>query len=269
VAAAGDVPKLKELLSDVLRGAIDGVIKTPKTGRCLYADLQNSEKTYIGTCVEIDLRAALEIPRGAILDLNIRGTEVDVKFSATTAWMIPPEAFGRTCVLISANDSTARMSFGVFVARPEYLSAPNRDRKRGVNANGRANVHWIFADQPYAPNFWQSVSQSAAAQIADGTSGNMRMATLFREALDRPIPRKVVDDVARQKDFMRRLRADGDHGTRNMLAREGILVLCGVWRRDVQLIRQLGLQEISRNEFLSHRLTAQQLPVARAARYPV
>lgn len=269
VEAAGDIPKLKELLSDVLRGAIDGVIKTPKTGRCFYTDLQNSEKTYIGTCVEIDLRAALEVRRGTVLDLNIGGTEVDVKFSATTAWMIPPEAFGRPCVLISANDRTARASFGVFVARPEYLSAPNRDQKRGVTANGRTNVYWIFEDEPYTPNFWQSVSPSAAAQIADGTSGNIRMAALFREALDRPIPRKVVEDVARQKDFMRRLRADGDHGTRNTLAREGILVLSGVWRRDVQLIRRLGLQEISRNEFLSHRLTAQQLPIARAARYPV
>lgn len=269
LAAAGNLPMLKKCVGQVLRSAIDGVIKTPKTGRRFYVDLQNSEKTYIGTCVEIDLRAALEIKRGTLLDLNVGGIDVDVKFSATTSWMIPPEAIGHPCVLISANDTTARMSFGVIVARQAYLSAPNRDQKCGITAAGRGSVCWLFKDEPYAANFWQSVSTRTAGRIADGMSGNMRMATLFREVLDRPIPRKVVEDIARQKDFMRRLRADSVHGTRNILAREGILVLSGVWRRDQQLIQRLGLQPIARDEFLSHRLVPQEILIARAARYPV
>jgi hypothetical protein len=40
---------------DVLMGVVESVIKSPKTGRRFYKHLQNSEKTYIGTCVEIDL----------------------------------------------------------------------------------------------------------------------------------------------------------------------------------------------------------------------
>jgi hypothetical protein len=269
IEAADGLSKLKNCLGDVLRSAIDGVIKTPKTGRRFYTDLQNSEKTYIGTCVEIDLRAALQIKRGMVLDLNVGGTEVDVKFSATTSWMIPPQAVGHPCVLVSADDKNAQMSFGVIVARQSYLSGENRDSKCGIAAAGRRNIYWLFQDEPYAPNFWQTVSPRTAGLIADGTSGNLRMLTLFREVLDRPIPRKVVEDVARQKDFMRRLRADGGHGTRNTLAQEGTLVLSGVWRRDRQLIQRLGLQQIGRDEFLSHQLTPEEIPAARAAKYLV
>jgi len=266
---AGGVEELKILVGEIIRDAIDGVIKSPKTGRRFYSELQNSEKTYIGTCVEVDLRAALGVRRGTLLDLNVAGREVDVKFSGSTAWMIPPEAFEHPCVLISASDLTARVSMGVFVAHLHYLSAPNRDQKRGVSAGGRMNVHWIFENVAYPPNFWQSVSHETAAQIADGTTGNARMAALFRAVLDTPIPRKIVEDVARQKDFMRRLRADGERGTRNVLAREGILVLCGVWTRDRALIKKLGLPAISSDQFLSHRLHEREMFEARRAGFPV
>jgi len=269
IAAGGGAARLEALVGDLLRDCIDGVIKTPKTGRRFHHELQNSEKTYIGTCVEIDLRSKLELPRGTVLDLSVAGREVDVKFSQSTSWMIPPEASGRACILISANETTSRCSFGVFIAKPEYLSAPNRDQKRGITANGRQNVLWLVQDQPYPENFWQTVSAEIARRISAGASGNERMMTLFREVTDRPISRKVVEGVAEQRDFMRRVRADGDRGTRNVLAREGILLLSGTWQRDRDLITQLGLPPISRDEFMSHRLGPPEVPAARAAGFQV
>ncbi len=264
VFAAGGLQGLKKEVGELLRDCIDGVIKTPQTGRRLYTELQNSEKTYIGTCVEIDLRDRLRLPRGSHLDLEIAGTDVDVKFSAGISWMIPPEAIGRPCIIISADDKAALCGLGLFLAKPEYLNAPNRDQKRSLSKFGRDNIRWLFKDEPYPVNFWQTVTKETAAKIAAGRSGNERIVTLFREVVGRPISRKVVEDVATQRDFMRRLRADGGGGTRDVLAREGLVLLCGTWSDAQVLIRELRLPAVARSEFMSHRVADDEVEVVRA-----
>jgi hypothetical protein len=267
LSAAGSLAKLKHEVGELLRDCIDGVIKTPQTGRRLYQELQNSEKTYIGTCVEIDLRDRLQLPKGTLLDLEIAGVEVDVKFSAGTSWMVPPEAFGHPCVIISADDVAGLCCFGLFLARIEYLTAPNRDQKRGISKFGRENIQWFFKDEPYPPNFWQAIPADIARKIAAGRSGNERIITLFREVMDEPIGRKIVEDVASQRDFMRRLRADGERGTRDILARDGIVLLCGTWSNAQELVRALRLRPLSGSEFMSHRLQNHEIEIARRLGY--
>jgi hypothetical protein len=269
VAAAGGEDYLHEAVSDLLRNCIDDVIKTPKTGRRFYHELQNSEKTYIGTVVEIELRERLSLHRGQLLDLKVNGVEVDVKFSASTAWMIPPEAVNHPCLLISANETTSVYDLGLFLADPAFLTAPNRDQKRGISALGRASALWAFRRKPYPANFWATVSPETATRISMGRSGNERMVTLFREVLDRPINRRIVQSVASQADFMRRLRDDGGRGTPSILASEGILLLCGTWASDQQLIQQLNLPTLTSGHFLSHRLTEREAGVARALGFRV
>lgn len=68
---AGGEEKLKKLVGELLRDCIDGIIKSAKTGRRFHHQLEKTEKTHIGTCVEIDFRNALELARGQILDLLI------------------------------------------------------------------------------------------------------------------------------------------------------------------------------------------------------
>lgn len=255
IQSAGGLDKLKTQVGELLRESIDSVIKTPKTGRRIYDELESSEKTYIGTCVEIDLRDRLGLEKGVILDLLISGTEVDVKFSAKRAWMIPPEAINHPCVLISANEAAAACSFGVFIARFEYLNAPNRDQKRGIKST--APIRWLFRDERYPINFWQSVDPAVAEKIAARPSGNKRVVALFRELPGRPIKRKVVEDVASQKDFMRRMRADAGSGARDELARENIAILWGGNKDARELIRRLELPPIARDEFMSIRLTGE------------
>src|SRR4051794_21290774 len=69
VAAAGGRDELRTAVGLVLRDCIDGVIKTAKTGRRFYTDLEPTEKAHIGSCVEIDLRTTLELPKGPTQDL--------------------------------------------------------------------------------------------------------------------------------------------------------------------------------------------------------
>ena len=76
----------------------------------------------------------------------------------------------------------------------------------------------------------------------------------------------MIEATARQKDFMRRIRADGGRGTRDLLAREGILLMSGKY--DGALIKGLQLRDVGPSEFISHtpRTEAER---AAAARYGI
>jgi len=241
--------------SAMLRQCIDDVIMTPKTGRRSYDDLEKTEKTYIGTRVEIELRAMLRLPKGR-LDTVILGHDVDIKNTMGSNWMIPTEAVDHPCILVAADEVRAKCYLGLIIARPEYLSlSQNKDAKKSVSAQGFANILWLLLHHPYPHNFWRTVPPDAIDRIFSGASGNLRMAALFREVQRRPITRDVVAAVAQQQDFMRRIRSDKGRGTRDHLAREGILLLSGQY--DAPLITALGLPKCSGSEFISYRPTSQ------------
>jgi hypothetical protein len=237
----------------MLRRCVDDVIMTPKTGRRSYDDLEKTEKTYIGTRVEIELRALLRLPKGK-LDTQILGQDVDIKNTMGNNWMIPTEAVGHPCILVAADEARARCCLGLIIARPAYLTAgQNKDAKKTVSAQGFAHILWLLQNHPYPPNFWRGIAADKVDKIFAGASGNHRMAQLFRSVQGLPITRDVVEAVAQQQDFMRRIRSDNGRGTRDLLAREGILLLSGQY--DAPLIAALGLPKCAGSEFISYRPT--------------
>ncbi len=258
---AGGPKALGQGFSAMLRQCVDDVIMTPKTGRRSYDELEKTEKTYIGTRVEIELRALLRLPKGK-LDTLILGKDVDIKNTMGSNWMIPTEAIDHPCILVAADETRAMCFLGLIVAKLDYLTAgQNKDAKKSVSAEGFANILWLLNERPYPPNFWQTVPSDAIERIFSGSSGNQRMASLFREVQDTPIKREVVEAVAKQKDFMRRIRSDNGRGTRDILLRESILLLSGDF--DAGLIKQLGLPECSGSEFISYQVkTAQDVDIA-------
>lgn len=263
---AGGKGQLAAQVPSLLREVIDDVIQTPKTGRRSYSELEKTEKTYIGTRVEIMLRALLKLPKGN-LDTVVLGHDTDIKHTMGDNWMIPLEAVGHPCILVAADEERSRCYLGLIVAKQEYLHAGkgNRDVKRGVSSAGFANIMWLFADHPYPPNFWRTVPPDAIERIFSGKSGNARVMALFREVQGVPISRETVEGVARQKDFMRRIRADDGHGTRDRLAEEGILLLSSTY--DGQLMKELELPE---GDFVSYRpATEAELEAARRAGWPL
>ena len=252
---AGGDAALAATFSAMLRQCVDDVIMTPKTGRRSYDELEKTEKTYIGTRVEIELRAMLRLPKGK-LDTLILGHDVDIKNTMGSNWMIPTEAIDHPCILVAADEVRALCYLGLFVARPDYLTlGQNKDAKKSVSAQGFENILWLLRDHPYPPNFWRTVPPEVIERIFTGTSGNQRMANLFREVQQQPITRDVVEAVAQQQDFMRRIRSDKGRGTRDILAREGILLLSGHY--DAPLIAALTLPPCSGSEFVSYRPVAQ------------
>jgi len=270
--AAGGKRQLGLLIGRILRRSIDRVVQTPKTNRLFYEDLESTEKTYIGTCVEIDLRSELKLPKGPHMDLLVAGQDTDVKCSRLFGgWMIPEEAYGKACVLITADDSTARFHAGIVVAKVDYLrSGKNKDKKLGLKAKARVNIRWLFQGEPYPPNFWLGVSKETVQRISAGSSGNERMTTFVREVIDRPFSRKIVEDVGAQDDFMRRIRADSAarKGTRDVLLREGVLVVHGHKTKTRQMMKRFGI-DLQPDQFISHRLKAAEYEIARQFGYEV
>lgn len=251
---AGGAEALSEKFAAMLRQCVDDVIMTPKTSRRSYDELEKTEKTYIGTRVEIELRAMLRLPKGK-LDTVILGHDVDIKNTMGSNWMIPTEAIDHPCILVAADEVRAKCYLGLIVARPAYLTlGQNKDSKKSLSAQGFADIYWLLRDHPYPANFWRTVPPDTIDRIFAGKSGNQRMATLFREVQGAPITRDVVEAVAQQQDFMRRIRSDKGRGTRDHLAQEGILLLSGNF--DAPLIAALGLPYCSGSEFVSYRPTS-------------
>lgn len=233
----------------LLRKAIDEVIDSPRTGRFTVDELEKTEKTYLGTKVEVFLRNWLGFPKGKILDLSIDGIEVDVKNTMGDNWMIPIEAVGLPCLLVKTDEKLARFSIGIIVARPAYLrSKPNRDGKRGIATAGQQNIQWLFRDAQYPQNMWNNFSKEVRAKIMQPRSGTKRVDALFRYVQEKPISRSHVLAVAPQKDAMKRLRKNG--GARDSLAKDGIALLSGNYDKD--LISALRLPPCKKDEFISY-----------------
>lgn len=251
----GGLARIQQEVPQLIRRAIDEVIDAPRTGRQRLAQIEKTEKTYIGTKIEVLVRDFFGFPKG-LLDLDIDGQDVDIKNTIGNNWMIPNEAIGKPCILIAADETTAICQFGLIVCRLEYLSTgANRDAKRTISRDKFSNILWLLVNQPYPPNFWERVDPQAARRIMLGNSGNERIIQLFREVQRQRVHRDIIAAVARQKDYMKRLRRNG--GARDTLAREKIAVLSGHY--DTGIIAQLGLGTIGPDEFIAVEATTPEL----------
>ncbi len=241
--------KFRATLPTLVRQALDDVIDNLRTGRRTVAELEKTEKAYIGTRVEILVRDYLDLPKGK-LDLRLDGLDVDIKNTIGNNWMIGAEILGMPCILVASDEGRHFCYFGIIIARPEYLTAkPNRDAKRGVNAAGFQHIYWMLREEPYPPSFWAGVEEEVAEHILDfeGCGGTERIRRLFTEVQRRPVPREVIAGVARQRDFMKRLRRNG--GARDHLVKQGIALLSG--NVHAGLIKELGLPQCESDEFIS------------------
>ncbi len=224
LSAVGGQSMLEEKLRSFFRSAIDEVIDTARSGRYYFADLEKTEKTYLGTKFEILLRDWLQVPRGIRLDLLIGGREVDVKSTTVGfGWMIPPEAIDEFCILLRVNEQDAKCAVGLIRARKEYLTAgQNRDAKKSVSASSRRHIWWLVSDFDYTRNFWSIVSD-ADRQIISTLHGTQALALLFERYQGLPVSRIQIAAIAQQDDYMRRIRRGG--GARDILAPKQIAIL--------------------------------------------
>jgi hypothetical protein len=244
----------------VLRDTLDQLYDGQHTGRWNYDQLHKTEKTHMGTLVEINLHRQFGFGDGDSTDYRIAGIEVDCKYSMNDGgWELPPEAVGQLCLLVTANDSAGYWAAGLLRVREPYLRGkPNRDAKRQLSAASRARIRRLWPDRGrLAENVFLNMDAAArdrifGARAARGQQhGQARTNELFRSVQRRLIRRAELATVAQQDDFMKRARGNG--GARTQLRPEGILVL-GHQDHDPVIAAALGLPAPRKGEFISARV---------------
>ena len=247
LVAKGDLLKI---VGEGVRKAFDEVIDGPRTGRYCLDQLEKTEKTYIGTKVEIVLRAELGLERGLDLDNSIAGHEVDTKFTVGKTWTIPIEAVGKLCLLVYGWDDKSECGLGLLRITDDVLNpGKNRDGKRGVSAAGKEKIDWL-AKGPMPKNFMLDLPEELRNLIMSAPTGRGAIRALFENVTGKIIPRKVVEQVARQKDPMKRARE-----VKAILAAEGLRVLCATYKADREEFVRNGFTAFQRDDWLSIRVT--------------
>lgn len=244
------IPDFKKIVVCELRRALDEVIDGPRTGRYSIEQLEKTEKTYIGTKVEILLRHGLELVRGRKLDNRIAEHEVDTKFSISSDWMIPKEAVGEICLLVSVNDRRSVCHMGLLRTRQETLRpGKNQDSKKSISAAGKQQIHWLLKDEPIPRNVLLHLSEDTRAAILFPRSGRGRVEALFTQVTNQLLPRSVVLQVIRLPgDPLKRAR----EAKRN-LSQKGFKVMCATYRKDREAMMDLGFKVFSDDDWLSVR----------------
>lgn len=240
------------IVGQVLRDTYDQLYDGVRTRRYRWDQLFKTEKTHFGTLVEINLQREFHYADGAKLDYCIAGHEVDAKYSQSHGgWMLPPEAVGELCMVVTAHDGKSLFSVGVVRASEELLnSGKNRDAKSTLSVAGRAAIAWLQKDAELPPNILLHMAENDVAAVFAPASGTARISELFRRTVGKIVGRAAVSTVAAQLDVTRRVRG-GQSGSRDPLAAEGIVILGGAYDWQRSAARQLGLPVPRRTEYVA------------------
>lgn len=241
-AKAGD----EAFYGAALRKTLDEVLDGPRTGRWDFDQLEKTEKTYVGTKLEIVLRTALELERAFPMDLEIEGVPVDIKWSMVSVWQIPREAVGHVCLCVGGLVDMTQFQVGVIRCRPEYLnSGANQDGKRTLSAVGRAAMVVLVPPAPMPSNFVTDMDPRVRDEVMAQPNIQTRVTRLFKLLPGTPIPRDAIRTVARTEgDPIRRTRAD----TSRIDPLDGLRILSYTksWQAE-----QLGYPPLADGEFMA------------------
>ncbi|MGW5225233.1 NaeI family type II restriction endonuclease [Nocardia niigatensis] len=239
----------------VLRRTIDQLLNGEDTGRYDWNDLMKTEKTHAGTVVEINLQREFQFADGEKMDYSIAGIDVDCKFSQTFGgWMIPPEADRHLCLLVWADDRQSKWSAGLVRITQDVLNnGGNRDKKATIKADSRVQIVWLWQDSDLPENILLHLEKSTRDKILSHKNGQPRVTELFRLVHGRRIGRGVVRTVARQVDYMARIREGDNNRSRPKLRSEGIIIL-GDYPVHQRIAEALGGPVPEEGEFVAHRL---------------
>ncbi|MEU5428293.1 NaeI family type II restriction endonuclease [Streptomyces olivoreticuli] len=249
----------------VLRNTIDQLLDGENTGRYDWRQLHKTEKTHAGTLVEINLQRRFNFADGKDMDYEIRGVDVDCKYSQTLGgWMIPPEAMGEICLVVWADDYESRWSAGLLRADHSKLTQSgsvtrkgNRDHKYRLNKSNLHLVTWLWEQQPLKKNLLLNLHKTdkeTLDKVYAHKSGQQRVNELFRLVQREIIDRNVVRTLAQQHDYMARVR-DDQQGTRARpaLRKEGIIIT-GDSTSHKEVARALGGPVPGKGEFVSFKI---------------
>ncbi|WP_201769641.1 NaeI family type II restriction endonuclease [Amycolatopsis orientalis] len=258
-----------------LRDSLDELLDGQRTGRWCYQHLSKTEKTYLGTAVEVNLTKEFCIEAGVDLDWKVAGADLDCKFSRELGgWEIPMEMYrcadhgdqsGRAdhpALLTWFSDDRSEWAAGLIRvtdqrlrwkkpdASGNSLRAYNRDYKRKIADDGLRDIFWLWGgiQDDLPTNHLLHLAPEQRGRILRDVSGQERVNQLFRELAGRVVSRHTVLTVAQQDDSPKRVR-----DARIALRPEGLVVL-GAQEAHPAIARRLKLPVPAKGEWVSVRL---------------
>lgn len=244
-------------VADVLRATIDQLLDGRRGGRWNYKALHKTEKTYMGTLVEINLHREFNFDDGDKTDYKIVGKDVDCKFSQRIGgWEFGPEMVGRLGLVVWANDTSSAWRAGLVRASEDALRlVENRDAKRRLSGEGVDQIRWLWTTHGrLAPNQLLHMDPAKRERIFNASAkrgdrhGQARLYQLCREVQGVLLRRNTIETVGwGLDDPLKRMRSNG--GARDALRPEGLLVL-GHQQNDPKVAGSLGLPVPRKGEFV-------------------
>jgi hypothetical protein len=259
-----------EVTAEVIRDSMDILLDGQRTGRWCYGHLTKTEKTHLGTVIQIELQKEFEISDEGPLDYAIEGVPVDCKYSADFGnWQIPREMYRRNengedvgedliALLVWAEEGARVWRAGLLRITEDRLgSGENQDKKRTLRPEALNEIYWIWpTPSPLPENTLLDLPDSERAAIFSfASSGQARVSELFRRVQLKTVRRTVILTVAQQDDALKRPRDARKH-----LRLEGILVF-GHEAEHKRVATELGLELLpsvdhlpEKGEFLAARV---------------
>ena len=238
----------------VIREAFDQVYDGRRTGRWDFSQLMKTEKTHIGTLMEMWLQREFLFEDGQELDYLIAGAEVDAKWSRNLyEWEIPLEMYTDTnqlALLMWANEYTLKWAMGLLRIKGDLLKDPGkqRDRKRQLNNLGKDSILWVHEYKEMIENTLVQLPEHIAMQVAEERSGQAAVDLLFTSAQRVLINRATIDAAGQQVDPQKRVR-----DSRSRLRSQGVVVF-GHYSPHPTMAATLGLPRPTLGRFVSARL---------------
>ncbi|RSM67269.1 restriction endonuclease [Amycolatopsis sp. WAC 01376] len=248
-------------VAKVLRETIDQLLDGRRSGRWDYVQLHKTEKTHMGTLVEINLHREFNFADGVATDYRIAGHDVDCKFSQRIGgWEMGPEMVDQLCLVIWASDLESRWRAGLVRARQDRLRlTANRDAKRRLTERGVTEIRWLWSSHgDLAPNVLLHLDPLKRERIMNACArrgdrhAQARLFQLCRDVHNQIITRATVETVGwGLDDPLKRMRSNG--GARDALRPEGLLVL-GHQDNDPGVASALGLPVPQKGQFVVTRV---------------
>jgi hypothetical protein len=238
----------------VVRETFDQIYDGQRTGRWDAEQLNKTEKTHVGTLIQINLQKELELEDGKDLDYRIAGVEVDCKWSRLMyGWEIPTEMYEKgpqVALVVWGSDYTSRWAIGLIRISEAVLKpmGKQRDRKRQLSEDGRRRVLWM-GQGDLVENTLLHLSTDQRRRILGQRSGQQSVNSLFRELPGILVNRATVLTAAQQDDCLKRVRDARKH-----LRSEGFVIF-GHYAPHPELAAMLGLPRPTKGRFVSARLT--------------
>ena len=269
-----------EVTAEVIRDSFDLALDGQRTGRWCYGQLTKTEKTHLGTILQLELQKEYDISDDGPLDYAVAGIPVDCKYSAEFGkWQIPREMYRPTenptdedvnhiALLVWAEEASRAWWTGLIRITDDRLSpGRNRDMKRTLRPEALADVHWIWPQPPLLPkNTLLELSDEDRIAIFSHRSGQKRINELLRRVQLTTIRRSVIETVAQQEDPLKRPR-----DAREQLRPDGILVF-GHEKAHRQVAHALGIDRLPTVDYLPDKgefLTARVVPADPGTERPV